>query len=56
MVKGKVNSGQAPSVVINMADTPVTVENIKQYFKDSPIPDLDKLIVIDQSGIIIRII
>ena len=56
VVKGKVNSGQAPSVVINMADTPVTVENIKQYFKDSPIPDLDKLIVIDQSGIIIRII
>ena len=46
---------QTESVVINMADTSVTVEAVKQQFKDWPMPGLKKVIVIDQFGKITRI-
>ncbi|EAQ7296616.1 hypothetical protein CRQ46_24580 [Salmonella enterica] len=49
-VREKVSSGQTNSVVINMADTEVTIDELKQQFIDWPMDGLDKVIAIDKSG------
>lgn len=46
----KVNSGQTNKVVINFADTKVSVSDLQKQFSDWPIKGLDKVIVIYQSG------
>ncbi|MCX8752382.1 hypothetical protein J3U57_12445 [Gilliamella sp. B3464] len=46
----KINAGQTKSVVINLADTKVSVDDLQKQFNDWPMKGLDKVIVIDQSG------
>lgn len=46
----KINAGQTKSVVINLADTKVSVGDLQKQFNDWPMKGLDKVIVIDQSG------
>jgi filamentous hemagglutinin len=49
-VQGKVEAGQAPNVVINLADSPATVDGLVDQFKNYQIPDLQRVIFIDQDG------
>ncbi|WP_392558254.1 CdiA C-terminal domain-containing protein [Orbus mooreae] len=54
-VDKKVQKGQTNSVVINLADSKATVIDLQRQFIDWPIKGLDKVIVIDQSGKIVKI-
>ncbi|WP_024913292.1 hemagglutinin repeat-containing protein [Chania multitudinisentens] len=54
-VDKKVQKGQTNSVVINLADSKVTVADLQKQFNDWPVKGLDKVIVIDQSGKAARI-
>ncbi|WP_337234082.1 VENN motif pre-toxin domain-containing protein [Proteus terrae] len=54
-VEKKVEKGQTNSVVINLADTKVSVSDLQKQFSDWPVKGLDKIIVIDQSGKPVRI-
>ncbi|MDB6371834.1 hypothetical protein PH362_07685, partial [Photorhabdus bodei] len=49
-VKGKVDEGQTKNVVINISDTKVTLNDLKNQFSKYPINGLDKIIVIDKLG------
>ncbi|SUB31690.1 Uncharacterised protein [Yersinia pseudotuberculosis] len=54
-VKRKVVTGQTTNVVINMADTKVSLPTLQSQFNQWPIMGLDKVIVIDKAGNAIRI-
>lgn len=54
-VDKKVQKGQTNRVVINLADSKVTVTDLQKQFHDRSVKGLDKVIVIDQSGKPIRI-
>lgn len=49
-VQGKANAGQAPNVVINLADSPATVDAVTQQFTNYKIPGLQRIVLIDQNG------
>jgi filamentous hemagglutinin len=44
-IAGKVKN-QAPTVVINLADSPLTASEIAQFVQKNPVPGLNKLIII----------
>ena len=49
-IEGKVTSGQAPNMVINLTDSAATPAQLQQQLANYPISGLQKVIVIDQSG------
>lgn len=49
-VNEKVSSSQTNSIIINMADTGFTIDELKRQFTDWPMDGLDKVIAIDKSG------
>lgn len=49
-VQDKVEAGQAPNVVINLADSPANVGDLMQQFGKHQIPNLQRVIFIDQNG------
>ncbi|HHQ6582042.1 TPA: hypothetical protein ACSTJ2_004078 [Serratia fonticola] len=49
-VKRKVVTGQTTNVVINMADTKVSLPTLQSQLNQWPIMGLDKVIVIDKAG------
>lgn len=49
-VKGKIDEGQTRNVVINLANTPVTVESLREQFRKYPVDNLKKVIVINKAG------
>lgn len=54
-VEDKVIKGQTNNVVINISDSKVTVDALKEQFSKWKINGLDKIIIIDKSGNITRI-
>ncbi|ARJ40940.1 Contact-dependent inhibition of growth factor CdiA [Pantoea alhagi] len=54
-VKRKVTSGQTNNVVINMSDTKASLPALQNQLSQWPIIGLEKVIVIDKSGNVIRI-
>jgi Contact-dependent growth inhibition CdiA C-terminal domain len=49
-VEGKVRNGQTERVVVNIADTPVSGEQIREQLRTYPISGLKEVIVIDKQG------
>jgi len=45
-IAGKVNKGQADRIVLNLEDSPVTVEAMKKHLLENPIDNLRELIII----------
>lgn len=54
-IKEKIDKGQTENVVINISDTKVSVPALQQQLTNWPIMGLDKVIVVDKSGNVIRI-
>ncbi len=54
-VKEKIDSGQTKNVVINMSDTNVSIPALQQQLSKWPIMGLNKVIIIDKSGNVVRI-
>ena len=50
---GKISSGQAGSLVVNLADSTVTPAELEGYLANNPIPGMQSLFIIDQSGTVI---
>jgi Contact-dependent growth inhibition CdiA C-terminal domain/Pretoxin HINT domain len=50
VVKGKVDSGQANNIVVNLADSPTTSAALQVQLANYPIPGLQQIIIIDKSG------
>ncbi|WP_442756924.1 hypothetical protein ACNHKD_17160 [Methylocystis sp. JAN1] len=48
--KKKIYEGQADNILINLMDTPVTIDQILAQFRAFPIPGLKRFWVIDQHG------
>lgn len=53
-IKRKVTSGQTTNVVINMSDTKVSVPELQQQLTKWPVMGLDKVIIVDKSGNVMR--
>ncbi|HDU8494612.1 TPA: hypothetical protein RG419_001219 [Morganella morganii] len=53
-IKHKVTSGQTTNVVINMSDTKISVPELQQQLTKWPVMGLDKVIIVDKSGNVIR--
>ncbi len=49
-VRYKVESGQAPNIVLNLTDNDLTMPEIKAYFESNPIEGLRRLWAVDQYG------
>lgn len=49
-ISGKVSSGQAHRIVVNLGDSPVRPGEIQQALRDNPIPGLQEVIIIDKGG------
>lgn len=54
-VKGKIDEGQTTNVVVNISDTKVSMQTLQNQFTQWPILGMDKLIIIDKSGNVIRV-
>ncbi|MFE1572853.1 CdiA C-terminal domain-containing protein [Comamonas odontotermitis] len=50
VIGGKVASGQADNVVVNLADSSITPDALRQQLTNYPIPSLKQVIIIDKSG------
>lgn len=50
VIEGKVNSGQANNVVVNLAGSTATPAALRAQLINYPVPGLKQVIVIDQSG------
>jgi hypothetical protein len=55
VISGKVADEQADNVVVNLADSPATPAALQSQMDNYPIPGLKHVIVIDQSGLIIKL-
>ena len=50
IIQQKINENQAKSIILNLHDTPVTVQDIDNYLLFYPIDGLDKLWIVDRWG------
>jgi HK97 family phage portal protein len=50
LIQQKINENQAKSIILNLRDTPVTVQDIDNYLLFYPIDGLDKLWIVDRWG------
>ena len=50
LIQQKINENQAKSIILNLRDTPVTVNEIDNYFLFYPVDGLEKLWIIDRWG------
>ena len=50
IIEQKVNENQAKSIILNLRDTPVTVEEIDNYLLFYPVDGLEKLWIVDRLG------
>lgn len=55
-ISNKVSSGQAPRIVLNLADVPANVNrhNLREFINANPISGLQEIIVIDRNRNVIR--
>ena len=44
---------QAPNVVVNLADSPLSVSDVAQYFARNPVPRLTRLIIIKDGQVVV---
>lgn len=54
-VAGKVGSGQADRIVVNLADSDVALDTLRKQLAESPIPDLKELMVLTKDGKLIQL-
>lgn len=50
VIEGKVASGQADNIVVNLADSSITPSGLRDQLTNYPIPGLKQVIIIDKSG------
>ena len=54
-VSGKVGTGQANRVVLNLADSDVPLDALKKQLADSPIQNLEELMALTKDGKLIQL-
>jgi len=54
-ISDKVSSGQASNIVVNLTDSSTTTAALEAQLTNYPVPGLKQVIVIDQSGAVIKL-
>ncbi len=55
-IAGKVNENQAPNIIVNLADSPLSIAEFNMMIQTNPIPGLNRLWLIERNGTIIYLV